>query len=173
MTAEVVRPDPDKVAAVESWQIPTSVRQVRAFLGLTGYYRRFICQYAQIATPITNLLRKNQFMWNEDATKAFPELKQILITAPVLVHPDFGIPFIVKTYACDIGAEAILLQSEHPVAFYSKKLSELRQEASTYAKELWAITDAVRRRRHYLLGRTDHHSLKNLLNQIIQTPEQQ
>lgn len=85
---------------------------------------------------------------------------------------------MIETDACDVGVGAILLQLEHPVAFYSKKLSSLRQRASTYSKELWAITDAVQKWRHYLLGstftiRTDHHSLKNLLNQVIQTLEQQ
>lgn len=85
---------------------------------------------------------------------------------------------MVETDACDVGVGAILLQLEHQVAFYSRKLSTLRQRASTYSKELWAITDAVWKWRHYLLGstftiRTNHHSLKNLLNQVIHTPEQQ
>lgn len=131
-----------------------------------------------MAAPITNLLRKNQFRWDEEATIAFNNLKQILISAPVLVYPDFDLPFTVETDACDISVGAILLQLEHPVAFYSRKLSALRQKASTYAKELWAIADSVRKWRHYLLGntftiRTDHHSLKNLLNQVIQTSDQQ
>lgn len=99
---------------------------------------------------------------------AFNKLKEILTTAPVLIYPDFQIPFVVETDAYDVGVGAILLQVEYPVAFYSKKLSALRQKASTYAKELWTVTDAVRKWRHYLLGgiftiRTDHHSLKNLL----------
>lgn len=85
---------------------------------------------------------------------------------------------MIETDVYDVNVGAILLQVEHPMAFFSKKLSVLRQKASTYAKELWAITDAVRKLRHYLLGspftiRTDYHNLKNLLNQVIQIPEQQ
>lgn len=178
ITTDGVKPDPDKLAAVESWPLPQTVRQLRSYLGFTGYYRRFIRQYAQIAAPMTNLLKKQQFKWTEEATEAFNNLKHILTTAPVLIYPDFQKPFMIETDACDVGVGAILLQLEHPVAFYSKKLSSLRQRASTYSKELWAITDAVQKWRHYLLGstftiRTDHHSLKNLLNQVIQTLEQQ
>lgn len=103
-----------------------------------------------MAAPITNLLRKNNFQWNEEAGKAFHELKKILVTAPVLVYPNFELPFVMETDACEVGVGAVLLQLEHPVAFYSKKLSALRQHASTYAKELWAITDSVRQWRHYL-----------------------
>lgn len=105
ITTQGVRPDPAKVAAVESWPVPKTVRQVRAFLGLTGYYRRFIRQYAQVAAPITNLLRKNQFKWNEEATQAFIELKQILTSAPVLVYPDFQIPFTVETMLVTLESE--------------------------------------------------------------------
>lgn len=131
-----------------------------------------------MAAPITNLLKKNNFKWNPDAEVAFQILKEILATAPLLVYPNFELPFVLETNTRDLSVEAVLLQEEHPVAFYSKKLSALRQRASTYVKELWAITDSVRKWRHYLLDgtftiRTDHHSLKHLLNQAIQTPEQQ
>lgn len=117
-----------------------------------------------MATPLTNLLRKQKFKWTKKATAAFNQLKQVLISAPILIYPDFSIPFMIETDACDTGVGAILLQVEHPVAFYSKKLSTLRQKASTYAKELWAIMDAVWKWIHYLLGspftiRTDHHNL--------------
>lgn len=178
ITTEGIHPYPDKVVAVESWPVPKTIRQVRAFLGLTRYYRRFISRYTQEATPITDLLKKNNFHWNEYAEQAFKKPKEILATASVLVYPNFELPFVLETDTCDVGVGAVLLQQEHPVAFYSKKLSALRQRASTYAKELWAVTDSVQRWRHYLLDRTftirtDHHPLKNLLNQTIQTPEQQ
>lgn len=176
ITTEGIRLDPDKVAAVITWLVPNIVKRVRAFLGITGYYRRFINRYAKVAAPITDLLKKNNFHWNPEAEVAFNKLKDLLLTAPMLVYPNFQLPFIVETDACDLGVGVVLLQGEHLVAFYSKKLSPLRQKASTYAKELWAIT--VRKWRHYLLGATftikiDHHSLKHLINQVIQTPEQQ
>lgn len=121
---------------------------------------------------MTDLLKKNGFHWGNAAEEAFKLLKAALISTPVLAYPDFSMPFVVETDACDVGVGAVLAQLEHPVAYYSRKLSAARQKASTYAKELWAITDSVRKWRHYLLGgtfviRTDHHSLKNLLEQTL------
>lgn len=154
------------------------MKQTRAFLGLTGYYRKFVAQYAQVATPLTNLLRKEDFKWSDKARKAFNQLQVALSTNPVLAFPNFEIPFVVETDACDVGIKAVLLQLEHPISYSSKKMSLLRQRASTYSKELWALTESVQKWRHYLLGneftiRTDHCSLKNLLAQSIQSPEQQ
>lgn len=105
-------------------------------------------------------------------------LKEKLTTTPFLVYPNFSLPFVIEKDACDVGVGAILLQNEHPITFYSKKLSPLRQKASTYSMELWTITDVVHKWRHYLWGndfttRTDHRSQKTLLGQTIQTPEQQ
>lgn len=105
-------------------------------MGFTEYYRRFIRQYAQVAAPMTNLLKMQQFKWTEEATNAFNDLKRILISASVLIYPDFQNLFMVETDVCDVGVGAILLQLEHPVAFYSNKLSALRQRASTYSKEI-------------------------------------
>lgn len=98
-------------------------------------------QYAQLAAPLTDLLRKNNFHWDESTLAAFNTLKEKLITAPVLIYPNFSLPFVIETDACDVGVGAVLIQRGHPVAYYSKKLSPLRQRASTYAKELWAITE--------------------------------
>lgn len=117
---EGVQPDQEKIEAVKAWPQPKSVKQVQAFLGLTGYYRRFIEKYSQLVAPLT----------------AFNMLKEKLTTTPVLIYPNFSLPFVIETDACDVGVGAILLQREHPIAFYSKKLSPLRQRASTYAKEL-------------------------------------
>ncbi|GJV04248.1 ty3-gypsy retrotransposon protein [Tanacetum coccineum] len=85
--------DPGKVTVVSNWQIPTSVSQLRAFLGLTGYYRRFIKQYSSIAHPLTTLLQKNNFKWSHEGQSAFEKLKHALLTAPVLVLLDFSKPF--------------------------------------------------------------------------------
>lgn len=96
----------------------------------------------------------------------------------MLVFPDSTIPFVVETDTCDMGIGAVLLQKGHPITYFSKKLSNLQQRASTYSKELWEITEVVQKWRHYLLGgefviSTDHRSLKNLLGQVFQSPEQQ
>lgn len=87
-------------------------------------------------------------------TMAFQTLKEALITASVLIFPDFSATFVVETDACDVRVGAVLSQKEHPIAYYSKKLSLLQQRASTYSKKLWAITDSIHKWRHHLLGST-------------------
>ncbi|VFQ91763.1 unnamed protein product [Cuscuta campestris] len=113
-----------------------------------------------------------------EASAAFEALKTALTTAPVLRLPDFGVIFVVETDASGTGIGAVLLQHEQPVAYFSKKLGTRRLAASTYHKELYAIVEAVQKWRQYLLGReflirTDQRSLRELLNQVIQTPDQQ
>nr|KYP37665.1 Transposon Ty3-I Gag-Pol polyprotein [Cajanus cajan] len=155
-----------------------TVKQLRGFLGLTGYYRRFIKGYASIAAPLTNLLKKANFHWDSQATLAFDNLKKALTEAPVLALLDFSKPFILETDASGIGIGAVLSQSQHPLAFFSKKLSPQMQKQSAYTREFHAITTAIAKFRHYLIGhkfviRTDQKSLKCLMEQPIHTPEQQ
>lgn len=170
--------DPEKIAAIEAWPMPQSVKEVRSFLGLLGFYRRFISKYAQLIAPLTELLKKGEtFSWGEGEDAAFQALRKALISASVMAYPYFEKPFQIDIDACEIGVGAVLSQEGHPIAHYSKKMSRVRQKASTYAHELWAVTDSVRKWSHYLLGhpfeiRTHHRSLKNLLSQSIQMPEQ-
>lgn len=129
-----------------------------------------------MAAPLTDLLRKNAFVWSKEATHAFQSLKTALTTTPVLRLPNFDQPFELQTDASALGVGAVLLQDGHALAYFSKILSPRLRESSTYAREMYAITEAVRRWRQYLLGRrfvihTDHQSLRSLLHQTIQTPD--
>jgi hypothetical protein len=176
--AGTVSPDPYKVKAIMEWPRPTSLKTLRGFLGLAGYYRKFVRNYASIASPLTSLLKKDDFLWSEEATNAFENLKMALVTAPVLALPDFTSTLVVQTDASGFAMCVVLLQQGHPLAYFSKMLCPRLAKASTYIRELHAITAAVKRWRQYLLGhffiiQTDHKSLKELLTQVIQTPEQQ
>ena len=160
------------------WPTPASTTNLHGFLGLTGFYRHFIRHYALIAAPLTKLLRKDQFLWTSESQEAFDKLKHAMTHAPVLLPPDFSIPFTLETDASGFAMGTVLAQNHHPIAFFSKLFCPRLQRSSTYERELHAITAAVCKWRHYLLGHpfvilTDHQSLKELLTQIIQTPEQQ
>lgn len=167
-----------KVQVVLDCLIPTNLKQLRGFLGLTGYYRRFIKSYATIVGPLTNLLKKDAFRWDENTHRAFEQLKTAITSALVLVLPNFSQEFILETDASGTGVGAVLSQGGHPIAFFSKKLTPRMQLQSAYTREFYAITTALAKFRHYLLGhkfilQTDQKSLKILLDQSLQTPEQQ
>ena len=156
---------------------PKNVSQLRGFLGLTGYYKRFIKGYGSICKPLTNLLKKNQFVWTQETTEAFQTLKSAMVSPPVLALPNFSKKFIVETDASVGGIGVVLMQGGHPLAYISKALSIKHQALSVYEKELLAIVYAVTKWHHYLTGRhfiikTDHQSLKHLLQQRITFPGQ-
>ncbi|MCI07349.1 hypothetical protein A2U01_0028415, partial [Trifolium medium] len=131
-----------KVSAMVDWPTPNSVTSLRGFLGLTGFYRKFIKQYASIAAPLTKLLRKDSFAWSIEAQLAFTSLKHAMTHAPILVSPDFTIPFILETDASGVAMGAVLMQNNHPIAFFSKPFCPRLLRASTYVRELHAITSA-------------------------------
>ncbi|KAL4377359.1 hypothetical protein GQ457_02G020790 [Hibiscus cannabinus] len=171
--------DPAKVAAIQSWPTPSNIKGVRGFLGIAGYYRRFIQGFASLAAPLSDLLKKGEpFVWTAAAQSAMQELKDRLCSAPILRLPDFTKEFVVETDASGVGIGAVLQQEGRPLAYFSQKLSPRMQGASTYNREMYAITQAVGKWRQYLLGRrfsiiTDQRSLRELTQQTIQTPEQQ
>lgn len=176
VSAEGVQVDLSKIAAIVEWPKPTTVKQLRGFLGLTGYYRKFVAKYAHMAFPFTELLKKNSFKWTQEADLAFEVLKIAMTQTPVLALPNFSKQFVVETDASNTGIGAVLTQDGHPLAYFSKKLGGKLVLASAYIRELYAVTQAVAKWRHYLLGRrflikTDHQGLKELMNQVVLTPE--
>ncbi|XP_050030532.2 uncharacterized protein [Dermacentor andersoni] len=153
---------------------PKTKRQVRAFLGLAGYYREFIQNYATIAAPLTDLTKKrapNQIPWGDTEQEAFDKLRRLLSEAPILQIPDFSQPFVLRTDASDQGLGAVLLQDKggvlHPVAYASRKLLPREQAYAAIEKECLAIVWAVKRFNFYLYGKrftvqTDHQPLRYL-----------
>ncbi|GAU24592.1 hypothetical protein TSUD_289530 [Trifolium subterraneum] len=178
MTQEGVSIDPIKIQAVNSWQIPQTLKQLRGFLGLAGYYRRFVQNFGTIAKPLTDLLKKDSFLWTEEATNAFNTLKHALVTAPVLALPDFSKQFVVETDASGKGIGAVLMQDQHPIAYIRKSLGPKQQAMSVYERELLAIVYAVQKWGSYLshapfIIKTDQKSIKYMLDQKLNTPFQQ
>ena len=166
--------DATKVAAVQSWPQPRSARGLRGFLGLAGYYRRFIREYGSIAAPLTSLLRKDAFQWSTAADTAFAALKKALSEAPVLHLPNFDRAFFVDCDASGSGFGTVLHQGDGPVAFFSRPFAARHLKVAAYERELIGLAQAVRHWRPYLWGRafvvqTDHYALKFLLDQRLST----
>ncbi|MCH80642.1 retrotransposon protein, partial [Trifolium medium] len=178
ISSQGVAVDPNKIVSVVNWPVPKNVKGVRGFLGLTGYYRKFIKDYGKIAKPLTDLTKKDSFIWSEKACSAFEALKKCLTTAPVLALPNFDKDFIIECDASGGGIGAILMQDKRPLAYYSKALGIRNLTKSAYEKELMAVVLAIQHWRPYLLGRkflvsTDQKSLKQLLQQRMVTADQQ
>ena len=171
VSSEGVATEPSKITAVQNWPTPNDVKEVRRFLGLAGYYRRFVRHFGIIARPLFNLLKKGTpFVCTDSTAEAFQLLKQQLISAPVLALPDFTKPFVIETDACDAGIGAVLQQNGHPIAFMSKALCPRYRGLSTYEKEYLAVVVAVDQWRPYLqhnefVIHTDQKSLVHLEEQ--------
>jgi len=158
-----------KVAAINNIKRPSTATDVRRFLGMTGYYRKFIRNYARIAQPLNTLTKKDsKFTWGCHAEEGFTTLKHALTSAPILVHPDNTRTFIVETDASDLAVGAVLCQDydgDHkPIAFYSRVLNPAEKNYHTTEKECLAVVEALAHWRHYLIDRpfqlrTDHQAL--------------
>ena len=176
-----VRADPEKVAAVRDWPVPTSVKEMRSFLGFCTYYRRFVQDFASIAAPLHQLTKKGeQFRWNAEHQAAFNQLKEALVDAPVLQYPDPSRPYILDCDASAEGIGAVLSQvrdsQEHVVAYYSQKFSSPEKNYCVTRKELLAVVKSVDHFHPYLYGakftvRTDHAALRWL--KTLKNPEGQ
>ena len=171
-----IQTDPDKVAAIREFPVPRSVKQVRRFLGTTGWYHKFIRNYAEIAAPISDTLKQRRtFDWSDEAQKAFEHLKEQLCTAPVLHSPDFSLPFEIHCDASHTGVGGVLMQknsdgNDVPIAFMSRKLNHCQRNYSVTEKECLAAIMCVKKFRAYVEGHefsihTDHASLKWLMSQ--------
>jgi hypothetical protein len=179
ISEEGVATDSAKVEAIQSWPSPVNVKELRSFLGLAGYYRKFVRHFAVITQPLTALLKKGSlFVWSLEQESSFLAVKAALCAAPVLALPNFNHTFCIETDACRNGVGAVLLQQGHPLAFISKALGPKTQGLSTYEKEYLAILIAVDHWRPYLLHDefvifTDQKSLTHLNDQRLHTPWQQ
>lgn len=162
-----VATDASKTSAISAWPVPTTPTELRGFLGLTGYYRKFVPYYGIIAKPLTRLLAKKGFHWDDKAQTAFEMLKQAMVCTPVLALPDFKRPFAIETDACDTGVGTVLVHDGHPIAYLSKALGVRNQKLSAYEKEFLAVMMAIDKWRPYLQHAlfeiiTDHKSLCSL-----------
>ncbi|KAL0457668.1 UNVERIFIED_CONTAM: Retrovirus-related Pol polyprotein from transposon.6 [Sesamum latifolium] len=164
-------PDPSKVKAVMEWRIPKNATEVRSFLGLAGYYRRFVEGFSIIAGPLTKLLRKGvAFQWTEQCQRSFDELKRRLTSTPILTLPSGSGGFVVYTDASKQGLGCVLMQNGKVIAYASRQLRPHESNYPTHDLELAAIVHALKIWRHYLYGEkfqifTDHKSLKYILTQ--------
>ena len=153
VSSEGVKIDPKKVLAMQQWPTPTCAKALRGFLGLIGYYIKFIKNYGLIAAPLTNLLKKDSFKWTAEADSAFQHLKATVMNPPVLALPDFSKPFVSECDALGVGISAILMQGQRPIAFHNQALKGKSLHLSTYEKEFLALITNVKRWRPYLLGK--------------------
>lgn len=169
-----ISPDPAKISAVKNFPTPKNPREIKSFLGLAGYYHRFIENFAKIAKPMTGLLRKDQpFNWTQNCEEGFEILKKSLTSTPLLSYPDFNKPFIVTTDASNFAVGAILSQGtiplDKPICYASRTLNRAESRYSTIEKELLAVVYALALFRPYIYGRkitivTDHKPLLWVMN---------
>jgi hypothetical protein len=163
--------DPSKVKDVLSWKTPQNVSGIRSFLGLAGYYRRFIEGFSKISKPMTELLAKgNTYEWTPRCETSFQELKKRLTTAPVLTMADMKKPFLIYCDASGQGLGCVLMQDGHVVAYASRQLRKHEEKYPTHNLELAAMVHALKIWRHYIISKrcevySDHKSFKYIFTQ--------
>ena len=174
VSANGISPDPSNSDAIRNFPTPTSIKNFRTFLGMIGFYRRFIPNFSLQASPLTNLTKNNvKFSWGPAEQKSFEFLKSVMLTPPILKFPDFDRKFYVETDASDVAIGAVLTQMHdnvpHPIAYFSRKLNACEVKYTTTEKEFMAVVKAVEHFAYYLYGRqfeviTDHSALTYIFN---------
>ena len=182
VTPEGIKPLVDKIQAIREFPVPNSSRAVSSFLGLIGYYRKYIKGFGQIAKPLDGLRRCKEFIWTDEHTAAFETLRNTLTSSDILRYPDFTKPFIVVADASDTAIGAVISQvnnqgEERPVSFHSRVLRGAELNYSVLEKEALALRWVLRKNRYYLLGyqiilRSDHKPLKYLFEKSDLTQRQ-
>ena len=181
VSAHGIRPDPEKTRAIAEMERPKDARGVRRFLGCVGFFRRHIAKFAEIAASLTNLTRKDaSFKWTEDHQQAFEGLKGKLLTAPVLLNPDYSQEFQVHTDASKVAVGGCLMQKDkegrlHAIAYYSRKMKGAETRYSATDSEALAVVESVRAFDPYLYGRkftvfTDHRPLLYIFKRLTKSP---
>jgi hypothetical protein len=168
VTPQGIEVDGAKIDAIRSWPTPQTITQVRSFLGLAGFYRRFVRDFSTIATPLHELMKKGvSFHWGPAKDQAFDTLKVRLTSAPLLQLPDFGKTFELECDASGVGIGGLLMQGGKPVAYFSEKLNGPTLNYSMYDKEFYALVRSLETWQHYLWPKefiihSDHEPLKYL-----------
>jgi hypothetical protein len=153
ISSNELKMDPKKVRAIKECLSPGSIFEVRGFHGLTSFYRKFIRNFSGICTPMLDTVKKKHksFNWIEKAKKSFKVLKEKITEQPILVLPDFGKTFQVRCDASGVAIGAVLSQDNRLVVYFSEKLNDTKKKYSTYDKEFYAVIQALKKWRHYLI----------------------
>lgn len=166
ITPEGIKPNPSKITAIEKFPLPKTTKEIKSFLGLVGFYRKFISNFAKIVSPFTKCLKKGAIIKtnDDDYISAFQLCKELLCNAPILAYPDFTKEFKLTTDASNVSVGSVLSQQNRPIAYYSRTLNSAEKNYSTIEKELLAILDSTKHFRPYLFGQnftieTDHNPL--------------
>ena len=158
-----ISPDAEKVQAVVNWPASKSAHQLKSFLDLVSYYRRFIPNFTEVVSPLLKLTQKNVlYFWSTEAEEAFTKLKDLLTFSPILAYPDSSKPFVLDTDASNVDIGAVLSQDDRPVAYFSRVLNKAQKNYCVTRKELLAVVEAIKHFRPYCMARNSRFVLTTL-----------